>query len=37
MNEKPSDFWYHNGKTRLWKSYDEWFWLVAESYKSTGK
>ena len=28
MNEEtdPSDFWYINGKTRLWKSYEEYLW-----------
>jgi len=25
------NFWYHNGKTRLWKSYDEYFWLKVET------
>ena len=32
MNKEidPGDFWYINGKTRLWKSYDEWFWKVAK-------
>ena len=33
--KEPSDFWYYNGHTRLWKNYDEWFWLVAKSYIST--